>query len=528
MHPTKDIGTQPRLDLFLLVLTVLFLYLLLFRLPFYPFFYEADQLIFLYNADRMLDGEKMYRDFFQFTFPGGQVLYFLLFSVFGAKYWVLPFAIILMGFGYCWFLLRSAKLLIPGYLAYLPALIFIFFGFRWFGQDGSHRMFSPLFVLIGVFILLKGKGLWHWAATGACCAMSSYFTQQRGVIAVGAFGIFLLTDSFLSGWKWKDVISRSGVLCLGFAVTLAVLCSYFIFTAGLDTFINATLTYPSLYYHYQPDNSLGGFWVGFRHILATPGIGPILSLLPAGFYGFIIPLIVIVFLAVYFRDRRKFDHAYWRGPLLMAIVSGVFLISTTNPGHLRYYQISPTFLILLAWLLWHLKLFGERAGLFVKAAAVLMIVFSGIQIVRLQTGTAYVRVDTPRGTVYSSNMESTGRYTWIAERTKPGDLVFEASNPYIYFPFALKNPSGHAQFYQTEYTRPEFVLEAIEELKTKPPLYILWSNDYNIPDAERVPGDNLGPLAEYVQVEYEPVGPVYMVDGKPVQVWQKRGQQTEQ
>ena len=109
-----------------------------------------------------------------------------------------------------------------------------------------------------------------------------------------------------------------------------------------------------------------------------------------------------------------------------------------------------------------------------------MIIFSGIQIVRLQTGSGYVRIDTPRGTVYSSNIESTKRYVWIAERTKPGDLVFEASNPYIYFPFALKNPSAYAQFYQTAYTRPEFVAEAVEDLKKKPTRFILWSNDYNL------------------------------------------------
>ncbi|MBX3245524.1 MAG: hypothetical protein KF685_13810 [Acidobacteria bacterium] len=527
MQEIKDVRSPAGLDLLLLISTSLFLYLLLFRLPFYPFFYEADQLIFLYNADRMLDGELMYRDFFQFTFPGGQVLYLLLFTIFGAKYWVLPFAILLMGLGYCWFLLRSAQLLVPGYLAYLPALIFIFFGFRWFGQDGSHRMFSPLFVLIGVFILLKGKDIWHWVAVGACCALASYFTQQRGIIAVGAFGLFLLTDSFLSEWKWRDVLLKSFALGLGFAITLAALCSYFIFTAGFDAFVNATLTYPSLYYHYQPDNSLGGFWVGFKQILSTPGIGPVLSLLPASFYGFIIPIVFVAFLIVYFLDRKKFEYVYWRDPLLLAIVSGVFLISTTNPGHLRYYQISPTFLILLSWLIWHLKLFGGRNDLVVKTAAVLMIIFSGIQIVRLQTGSGYVRIDTPRGTVYSSNIESTKRYVWIAERTKPGDLVFEASNPYIYFPFALKNPSAYAQFYQTAYTRPEFVAEAVEDLKKKPTRFILWSNDYNLPDEQRVSGDHLGPLAEYVQTEYEPVGPVYMVDGKPIQVWQKRGSEPE-
>jgi len=74
------------IDIVLIFLVIVLLYLFLFKLPGYPFYYENDQLIFLENADRMLNGEVIYRDFFQFTFPGCQVIYYLLFLVFGAKF----------------------------------------------------------------------------------------------------------------------------------------------------------------------------------------------------------------------------------------------------------------------------------------------------------------------------------------------------------------------------------------------------------------------------------------------------------
>src|SRR5690606_13127069 len=119
-------NTARTADLFLLLATVVFIYILLFKLPYYPFYFEADQLIFLYNADRIMAGEKMYLDFFQFTFPGGQVLYVILFSIFGLHYWVLPLATLVMGIASFWFLLRSSKLLIDSVYAYVPALLFTF------------------------------------------------------------------------------------------------------------------------------------------------------------------------------------------------------------------------------------------------------------------------------------------------------------------------------------------------------------------------------------------------------------------
>ena len=134
---------------------VVFLYLLLFKLPFYPFYYETDTLIFLENADRMTRGEMMYRDFFQFTFPGCQVFYYVLFLIFGPQYWLAGAAAIITGAGSFLVCLLISKQLIKGPYAYLPAITYAFFGLRWFGLDGSHRVFSPLFVWIALPVVRR-------------------------------------------------------------------------------------------------------------------------------------------------------------------------------------------------------------------------------------------------------------------------------------------------------------------------------------------------------------------------------------
>ena len=51
--------------------------------------YQGDTLpIYLLEAVKMLGGQVMYRDFFQFTLPGTQVFYLLLFKLFGVRAWI--------------------------------------------------------------------------------------------------------------------------------------------------------------------------------------------------------------------------------------------------------------------------------------------------------------------------------------------------------------------------------------------------------------------------------------------------------
>src|SRR5258708_37694975 len=156
-------------ELTLVLLSAAFIYGLVFKLPDLPFFMSEDHLIFLYVSGRMLQGDVMYVDFFQFTFPGTQVLYFFLLLIFGAKYWILPAVICLIGVTTFWLCLRVSRLIISGPLAYLPPITFIFFGFRLYGIDGSHRMISPIFILLAIYILVRGRSLAHIALAGASC-----------------------------------------------------------------------------------------------------------------------------------------------------------------------------------------------------------------------------------------------------------------------------------------------------------------------------------------------------------------------
>ena len=62
-------------------------------------FISGDVTVYLLNAARMLEGQAIYKDFFQYTTPGTELVYLSLFKAFGARAWVPNLVVILLGSG---------------------------------------------------------------------------------------------------------------------------------------------------------------------------------------------------------------------------------------------------------------------------------------------------------------------------------------------------------------------------------------------------------------------------------------------
>ena len=117
-----------------------FLYLHLFILPATPIYYESDQINLLNDAKRFAEGEIIYRDYFEFIFPGSHTFFAFLIFVFGPKYWLMSVAVIGQAMLAVYLgVLISRRLFPEPVITYLPSAIYLFFGFRWFGLDGEHH-----------------------------------------------------------------------------------------------------------------------------------------------------------------------------------------------------------------------------------------------------------------------------------------------------------------------------------------------------------------------------------------------------
>src|ERR1700754_4817885 len=62
-----------------------------------PFVLGGDQVYFWMGAQRILDGQVVYRDFFQLTPPGTDLIYAAFFKVLGAHIWVPNAVVIALG-----------------------------------------------------------------------------------------------------------------------------------------------------------------------------------------------------------------------------------------------------------------------------------------------------------------------------------------------------------------------------------------------------------------------------------------------
>lgn len=97
-----------------LIGSILFLYLSLFVVNVGPIYRNGDQLIYLENAVKMFEGQTMYADFFQFTPPGTEFVYFCLFKLAGVRLWIPSVVLLLLGFGLMWLSVVVAKRLMSG------------------------------------------------------------------------------------------------------------------------------------------------------------------------------------------------------------------------------------------------------------------------------------------------------------------------------------------------------------------------------------------------------------------------------
>ncbi len=512
----RTLGVRQADALFLIACFV-FLYLHLFLFPLTPIFYEGDHVALLNDAKRILEGEVLYRDFFEFTFPGGSVLYFLAMTLVGAKYWISSFFILSHGMAAAVLGLYIGRQVIGGnWYAYLPSSLYIFFGFRWYGIDGEHRMFSPLFVLLAIAILLRSRSYSRIALAGISCSFASYFTQQRGLVAVAAIGLFLLIEIAIKNGEWLRFVRSASILCLSFGGALLILLAPSIASAGPDVFFQSTIVFLVNYIEDPTTNSLQTYLGTLRKI---SDFGVLMTAV-AAFYYLLVPLVYLAGLAVLVIRRKASEFADVAGPMLLCI-TGLFLaIGTPGPNAGRLFQISMPALIVFAYLLFRAS-FGRQI---VPLAAVVVLALFGIALgLRLQTAWDAVVLQTPSGNIAFLSPVIRERYEWMLAHTSPGDYVFETYNSHVNFPLHVKNPSKLSILLNSGYSPPEHVKQAIGDLQRTEARYIIWDGTWTKEMAADPKNDRIEPLYLYLTANYRLVHSFTPYDGRERQVWEKLG-----
>jgi hypothetical protein len=420
-----------------------------------PFLLGGDEQVFWMNAQRLLHGELVYRDFFEFTPPGTDLVYLGAFGLLGSGIWVPNVVLLVLGITLCWLCFHiSCSIMQPAQAALAAGSFMILVYGRWL--DATHHWFSLLAVMAAVAVLMNAGSSVRILISGALLGLASFFTQTRGVSAALGFAAFLLWERFQAKDSWRDHWQRQLQLLLSFVLAWGLLSGYFIVKVGLSKLLYFQTTYVLRH--------VGSEWHNVPLASDSVLTGPIRYMVM--YFGG--PIVYAISLWRSKKTLSEASVAAARRIVLLALAgAAMFLEVAQSPNWLRVDCSSMPGIILFFWLMAGLSgRWRERA---------IPVIWVGL--ICLSANRAWTRnthttiVDLPAGRV-AANPLAGEKLTWIARHTTPGEFFFQASYQSVYLPLGLRIPVFD---FLDRYTSPEFVELDMRQLQAKRVQYILWS-----------------------------------------------------
>jgi hypothetical protein len=464
-----------------------YLYLNLFVLPHTPILLGGDQVFFWLDGQRLLYGQRIYQDFLQFTPPGTDLVYFALFKLFGFRIWVTNALVLALGVAFCWMCFSLAQDLMRLSTALLTTALFLVLVYGK-SQNATHHWFSVLAIMGAVkvtFARLTPRAL---ALSGALIGLAAFFNQTHGAAALFAFTIFLLWRRSRMKSLWSDLGHHEAALLLGFLLTLLILNAHLIATLGLRQLWFFQVTYVTKYVVNLSQGSLLGLPRPLN-LRTLPSLATYLAVyvsLPGAY------------LAALWRCWRERDSTpEWDRIALLSILGLFFLIEVCmSLNWLRLFAVALPGILLIGAAFDRVFALRPRALAFAWIIAVCLAAHQTISTHR----TPSLRVSLPGG-MAAINPQAYEKLHEMMQRTKPGDLFFQAGWPGMYLPLQLRNPLYLDIAYAIRREEAERVIQQLQA--TTVPL-ILWNTHLDDdPCLSKQPCDNgTALLRDYLHRSY--------------------------
>jgi len=487
----------------LLVGIPLYLYVNLFAFRNIPFHLDGDQTFFWAYALRMLHGDLIYRDFFQFTPPGTDLFFLALFKLFGPRIWVMNSAVLLLGAALCGICFSIAKRLMDRDMAMLATLFFLVFVYSRL-LDATHHWFSLLALLCAVRVVMPEWTGLRSAIAGTLLGVASFFTQTAGVAGLIALLLSLAWERLGAKKSWRGIIGYQLMLLAAFGLTVGALDAYLITKIGWRQLWYFLVVYPRHYVEFGRQNLFPGF-----HAALTWRTLPDLTR-----RLFVYVLLLILYPSVLWHCWRERSQAAPRNVMQLSLLGLMLLLEViTRTNWVRIYAVSAPALILLAWVI--ARRFKPRR--YVLAAGWAIVACLAVVQTWSRHHDGRRMIELPAGKTVLSTQKYE-KFSWLMQHTKPGDFFYQALWVNVYPPLELRSPVFLDVLISDEDTRPEFVALSLRQLERAQVKYILWSPMLNGPlDPGRPWEYHLGPLRAYLLNHYARV----QVFSDQDEVWQR-------
>jgi hypothetical protein len=488
-------------EVLFVVATCLYLYVKLFTFRGIPILLGGDQIFFWMDAKRLLLGERIYLDFFQFTPPGTDVIYLAFFKLFGPRIWVPNLIVLILGVLFGWVCFRISISFLKTSQAILAASLFTVFIYGTL-LNATHHLFSELAVLGAVAVLMRGKSWTRIALAGMLLGLATFFTQTRGPIAALAIAAYFTWDQLRAGGSCFDYCRRLALLFSSLIFSWLILSSYFIASVGLGQIWKWQVDYVL---HQKVAEGIG---FGLPHALTWSGLSGLAGDLPILFVCLMLPVVYGVTLWHCWRERGAASSAsapssaiVGRLALFAFVGIATALEMTPSLTWFRLYCVAAPGVLLYVWAVERVP---KRQQLISNLLWIGLCCFALGQTWSLHRH-QFVILDAPAGTV-AAYPEQAEKLSWIAERTKPGDYFFQAGWPGVYLPLELNNPVYAESLSPFNTTIPEIVERSIRQLESRQVRYILWAPFLNSPMPPGHPEVyHLTPLRDYMSRNYQKV-----------------------
>lgn len=495
------------------LLAFIYLYFILFVPPWTPIATGIDDdKLFLYEATGILKGEVIYRDFFEFYFPGTQAFYALVILLVGPRAWIPNVCLVSLGIGFVWASIVLSRKLIGRAGMFLPGLIFLWVSFHSY-LDASAHWYSNILIVAAAAVLADERSRTRLALAGGLCGLAVCFSQHHGLFAALGFGAFILWEGRADANGWRQISRREIHFMLPLLLVVAVFIGYIALWAGLDTVVSSTILFPLRYWN----NGEANDWSEYILIqLGSEGLRHPYHWLRLAILALLVPGIYIVSIVSYIRAAASAPTESSRRIILLSIVGLATFASIANSA--SYWRLATVSLPAFVVALWMLdRKFGVKAA-YVLWVVTILVMLRDIRSAQKNCG-PFLNTPSGRIALSATTQEYEPFYTWLSNNTAPGQWVFDADGWQVYFWFGLRNPTKLLPLNSSGYATPEQVDDAVRDLERRQPRLILWDSELDWELSQQT-NNPMRPLRTYLYAHYRKIK-TFAESGGSDSVWER-------